>query len=114
MKPVEEFILKCPGSQAEILGFLHQHFEGKGLSSKIAYHIPFYYGNKWVCYLNPLKDQHSVELCFTRAHQFSDPTGLLKSRQRKQIKGLILRSLETIPLQEIDQILELALKLDQN
>ena len=114
MKAVEEYILKRPVIQQELLGFLHQHFESLGLHSKLSYGIPFYYGKKWICYMNPLKDQKSIELCFPRAHQFADPTGLLQIRGRKQIKGIYLDGEADIPLEEIQKILEAALILDQS
>ncbi len=96
------------------MAFLHQHFEGLGLSSKLSYQLPFYYGRKWICYLHPIKKEAKIELCFTRAHQFEDPSGLLEGRGRKQIKGLYLESLETIPLAAIDEIIAAALKVDQS
>ncbi len=114
MKAVEEFILNYPGPQKEVLGFLHQHFEAAGLKAKIAYGLPFYDGRKWICYLHPLKNSSQTELCFTRAHQFEDPSGLLKARNRKQIKGLIIEDLESIPLEEINRILEAAIALDNS
>lgn len=106
--------MKCPAAQQELLGFLHHYFERQGLRSKIAYRIPFYYGKKWICYLNPQKDGQSLELCFPRAHQFKDPTGLLQARGRKQIKGLLLKASEDIPLDAIQEILDQAQNLDQS
>ncbi|WP_421754675.1 DUF1801 domain-containing protein [Croceimicrobium sp.] len=111
MNPVENFILKHKGAQQELLAFLHDHLKRAGLKPKLAYGIPMFYGKKWICYLKPNKDQ-SLDLSFTRAHQFEDPTGLLERRGRRQISSIVLRDLETIPLEAIDQILEAALALD--
>lgn len=112
MNPAEDYILNFKGAQAALMAFLHHHFEKKGLQPKIAYSLPFYYGKKWVCYLKPNKDE-SLDLSFTRANQFKDPTGLLQARERRQISSLVLWPEADVPLEAIDAILEEALKLDQ-
>lgn len=112
MNPVEEYILKQKGAQQELLAFLHTHLVGKGLKAKIAYGLPFYYGKKWICYLKTNKDL-SLDLSFTRAHQFEDPSGLLESRERRQIKSLVLKDLESLPYEAIDLCLEAAIALDE-
>lgn len=112
MNPAEGYILKFQGAQKELLAFLHQHFLNKGLQARLSYGLPFYYGRKWICYLKPNKDG-SLDLSFTRANQFKDPTGLLQARERRQISSLILWPEADVPLEAIDAILEEALKLDQ-
>ncbi len=111
MNPAEEYILNFKGPQSEILAYLHQYFLKKGLEARISYGLPFYYGKRWVCYLKPNKDD-SLDLSFTRANQFKDPTGLLQSRERRQISSIQLFSGNDIPIEAIDQIVAAALELD--
>jgi len=84
----------------------------RNLQARIAYGLPFYYGKKWVCYLKTNKDG-SLDLSFTRANQFKDPSGMLESRGRRQISSLCLWPEEDLPLEAIDSIIEAALYLDQ-
>lgn len=112
MRPIEDFIQKRPSEQRALFGFLHEQFEKAGLSGRLSYGIPFYHGRKWVCYLNPSHDL-GLELAFTRADEFDDPTGLLKARNRKRIKGLMLRPDEDIPWEAIQSILAKAIDLDK-
>lgn len=112
MNPVEEYILNNKGPQKELLEFLHQHLVKRNLQARIAYGLPFYYGKRWVCYLKTNKDG-SLDLSFTRANQFEDPTGLLDSRGRRQISSLCLWPDQDLPMEAIDTILDAALELDQ-
>ena len=111
LSPVENFIFKSPSPAKEIMDFLHSYFLSKGLKSKISYGLPFYIGKKWICYCNPQKSG-GIELCFTHAHQFTDPTGLLQIRDRKRMKGIYLTSLESLPLDALEQILAAAMEFD--
>lgn len=112
MNPVEEFILKQKGAHQELLAFLHPYFLQKGLHARMAYGLPFYYGKKWICYLKPNKNG-TVDLSFTRANLFEDPSGLLESRDRRQIKSLVLHDLESLPYQAIEDCLAAALAVDK-
>ena len=113
MNPAEEYILKFQGAQKELLAFLHQYFRDKGLRPQLSYGLPFYYGNRWICYLKSNKDG-SLDLSFTRANQFEDPTGLLEDRDRRQIKSLVLWPDQDLPMDAIEQIVEAAIALDGN
>jgi hypothetical protein len=111
MNPVEKYILNQQGAERAILDYCHHFFTRAGLQPKLSYGLPFYYGVKWVCYCHPLK-AGGVELCFTRAAEFTDPTGLLKLQKRKSIAGIIFKRLEDIPEKALLQILEAALAVD--
>lgn len=111
LSPVENFIFKSPSPAKEIMDFLHNYFLSKGLKSKISYGLPFYIGKKWICYCNPQKSG-GIELCFTHAHQFTDPTGLLQIRDRKRMKGIYLTSLESLPLDALEEIVAAAMEWD--
>lgn len=112
MNPAEEYILNYKGPQQELMAFLHQHFLNRGLQARLSYGLPFYYGQKWLCYLKPNKDG-SLDLSFTRANQFEDPSGLLESRGRRQISSLCLWPEQDLPLEAIDSIIDAALYLDR-
>ncbi len=111
LSPVENFIYKAESPAQEIMDFLHGYFLSKGLRAKLSYGLPFYFKTKRLCYCNPQKSG-GIELCFTEADKFEDPTGLLQIRDRKRMKGIHLKSLETIPLEALEQILAVALQLD--
>ena len=111
LSPVEDYIYKAKSPAKEIMDFLHGHFIRKGLRAKISYGLPFYSAKKWICYCNPQKSG-GIELCFTEADKFEDPTGLLQIRDRKRMKGIYLKSLETLPIEALEQILEVALSVD--
>ena len=113
MNPVELFIYNKEDDQKYILEFLHHWIIStcKSIQPKIRYGIPFYYRNKWVCYLNPLKNG-TVEIAFTRANQLRNESGLLQFGTRKQVAGLIIQSIETLPLLALQVIMTEALELD--
>jgi hypothetical protein len=112
MNPVDEYIATYLGPQKELLGFFHAYFKSLDLKPKIAYGLPFYYGKRWVCYLKPNTDG-SLDVSYTRANQFKDPSGVLEDRGRRQIKSIVVHSLEDIPLAAIASISRAAIKLDQ-
>ncbi|MCI5056828.1 MAG: DUF1801 domain-containing protein [Flavobacteriales bacterium] len=114
LNPVASFILKHQNPQKEIMLFLHDYFLSKeGVTTRISYKIPFYYGNKWLCYLNPLKNG-SVDLCFCRGYKLSNKEELLNMKGRKYISSLNLTDFESIPFEGIASIFEEAMMLDQN
>jgi hypothetical protein len=112
IKAVEDYILSRKEPVRSLLEYLHRLLLDYQLQPKIAYGIPMYYGHKWVCYLNPLKDDQ-LELAFPRAKEFTDPSGLLDFRDRKMVAGLILDPVEDLPIAAVKDILEAALALDQ-
>lgn len=111
MNPAEEYILNFKGAQKELLAFLHHYFVAEGLRAQLSYGLPFYYGKRWICYLKSNKNG-SLDLSFTRANQFEDPTGLLEDRDRRQIKSLVLWPNQDLPMEAIEQILAAAISLD--
>ncbi|ALO14085.1 hypothetical protein L21SP5_00406 [Salinivirga cyanobacteriivorans] len=82
------------------------------LKPRISYGIPFYYGNRWVCFLNPLK-KGGVELAFTRGNELQDEPGILDNKGRKLVYGVELDSIETIPHEALEEVLFEALDLDR-
>jgi hypothetical protein len=86
--------------------------EHYGLTPKKRYHLPFYDHIKWICYINPL-NSGGVEICFTRGCDLSDKQGLLQARGRKQISGIVLKDLHSIPFDSIQEIIQEAIQLDE-
>lgn len=112
MNPVEDYIYSQKSNQKELMLHLHLWLLQTGkLKPKISYGIPFYYGKRWVCYLNPLKNG-GVELAFTRGNELKNESGILDNKGRKLVYGIDLDSLETIPHELLDKVLREALELD--
>jgi len=82
------------------------------IEPKLKYKIPFYYRKSWICYLNPIKKK-GIELCFTRGNELSNTQGLLAARDRKQIRGVIFETVESIPEESLLELLQEAFLLDE-
>lgn len=112
MNEVEYYIFQFKNSQKDILLYLHHLLVNKfNLTPKIRYKIPFYFGNKRICYLNPIK-KDKIELAFTNGNKLSDSQGLLISKDRKQIKGIEFSDIKLIPEKDIIEIIQEAVLLD--
>jgi hypothetical protein len=112
MNPVEEYIYSQKGAQKDLLLHLHLWLmQTEKLKPKISYGIPFYYGKRWVCYLNTLK-KGGVELAFTRGKELKNESGILDNKGRKLVSGIEMESIETIPHEALDVVLLEALELD--
>lgn len=109
MRPVDAYIVNRPPELRDLMAFLHAWLQEHGLQSKISYGIPFYSGRKNLCYLNPQKTG-GLEMCFLKGQGLFHP--LLRRRGRKQVKGLYLESLESIPIEALEEVLSQALALD--
>ena len=110
---VEHFIYQHEGMQQAILEYLHELISSlPEVTSKIRYKIPFYYRKSWFCYLNPTKDG-GIELAFTRGNELSNEQGLLASRGRKQVYGVIYNRLKDIDEEVLLEVLTEALVLDE-
>ncbi|MDF9799651.1 hypothetical protein OKW21_004914 [Catalinimonas alkaloidigena] len=114
MDAVDTFIQEKQGQQKLILRHLHNLLtDNPGVSPKLRFKIPFYYRKSWICYLNPVKNE-GIELVFLRANELSNEQGLLESRGRKQVKGVIFYKLNEIPEQAIHEVVQEALLLDES
>lgn len=113
MSAVVTFIDRYAGEQLALLSYFHELLGGAlELTPKIRYGIPFYYGRRWICYLNPLSGG-GVELVFTRGRELSNAQGLLEARERKQVRGIELRRMADIPKSAILEIIHEAILLDE-
>ncbi len=62
--------------------------------------------------MNPLKDE-GIEFAFTRGNELSNEQGLLEDRGRKQVRGVVFKSLSDIPFRTLMEILQEAIVLDE-
>ena len=99
-----DFIESINEHQSGLIGYLDKQFlDQEGVTRKMRFRIPFYDFNKWICYLNPVKDNR-VELCFLDGIPMKEMFLALDTRGRKKVSGLMLDVSEDIP---IDMILEM-------
>ncbi len=113
MSPVHEFISEHEGLQKVILEYFHNLISTyPGIEPKIKFGIPFYYRKKWICYLNP-KKENAVELAFTRGNELSNEQGMLDFKGRKQICGITCNRLEDIDENAVREIIQEAILLDE-
>lgn len=113
METVEDFIHQLEGDQKEIMIYLHNilinEFE---LKDKIRYKIPFYYGNSWICYLNPRK-MGDVEMAFVRGNELPSYPGYLENQGRTQVFGITITTKKDIPQDVLLAIIQDAILLDE-
>lgn len=112
MNEVEEFIYRYEGKTREIMLFMHEHIMQYNLQPKISFRVPFYYGKRWVCYMNP-KKSGNVDFAFCRGNEMSDGGGIIDRKGRAIIASIELDDLRSIPLESLDQLLQEAILLDQ-
>lgn len=109
-----DYIYERQGNQQEIMLYLHEWIISyPNVVGKISYKIPVYYRKRWICYLNPFKNDQ-VELVFTRANELSNEQGLLDFRDRKLVAGIIFAKIEAIPIDVLHEIFQEALLLDDD
>jgi hypothetical protein len=93
--------------------FLHSFILSyEGFTCKLAYKIPFYYRNKWVCYINIYK-KHSIELAFIRGNEMKNEAGMLDNRGRKLVYGIIIKSLDDLNELLLDEWMQDAIEVDE-
>jgi len=110
---VEDFIFRHEGSVQDILAHFHDLFVNElGLTTKMAYGIPFYYKRKRIFYLNPKKNG-TVDLAFVRGIEMSNSNGLLELKDRKHIMTIEIQSIDKMPYRGIMENIEEAIFLDE-
>ncbi len=109
-----DFIEGHSGLQRDLLAYLYTLIvQTEQLQPRMVYGLPFFYGNRWVCYLRPLSDG-GVELGFTHGSELSDQCGLLESKGRKQVMSVTFHALTDLPENALVETLEKAVRLDLN
>ncbi|MEP2668631.1 MAG: DUF1801 domain-containing protein [Cyclobacteriaceae bacterium] len=113
MTDVEDFIQQYEGNQRKVMRFLHQLLSIElSLTEKIRFGIPFYYRKSWICYMNPTK-KGTIEFAFTRGNELSNEQGLLDSKGRKQVYSVEFESVNDIPQETLNEIIQEAILLDE-
>jgi len=113
MDPVEDYIYGFEGSQREILQYFHDlMLSFPGITARMSYKIPFYYGKSWICYLSPV-GKDAVDLGFPRGNELSNEQTLLEEKGRKLVRTVRFKQLVDIPEQAIHEILQEAILLDE-
>jgi hypothetical protein len=108
-----DYIYQQPDRQQAILLHLHELLGSyPEVTSKIRFKIPFYFRKSWICYLNPVKND-AVELVFLRGNELSNEQGLLESRGRAQVMGVIFTKVSDIPEATLHEVLQEAFLLDE-
>jgi hypothetical protein len=114
MNEVEEYIYGYEGDTLEVMKYLHDlMMDQPGISCKISFKIPFYYRKSWICYIYPQK-KGGIEFVFTRGHELSNEQGILDPRGRKEVAGILLKSLEDIPQESLFEVIQEAILLDES
>jgi hypothetical protein len=114
MNDVEEFIYSYEGDTLEIMKFLHDlMMDQPGIYCKISFKIPFYYRNSWICYIYPQK-KGGIEFVFTRGHELSNEQGILDARGRKEVAGILLKTMDDIPQESLFEVIQEAILLDES
>lgn len=113
MSDIEFFIAHFPAQQQAIMRYFHDAFiHTYELTPKTRYNLPFYYGNSWICYLNPSKS-NTVELAFTRGNELSDTNNLLSANGRKQVRSITYANHSEIIVPLIEAVIDEAIALDK-
>ncbi len=113
MSAVENFILDLNEPQRSIMIQLHELINSfPEITPVIKWKTPVYYTSKYICYLNAFKRNDKVEICFVNGSLLDDPNGLLESRNRKIVKGLILSEINSEHLEGIQKLVRQAIRVN--
>jgi len=109
---VEIYIDELEGEQKLIASTLHDLIlTFPEVITRIRYKIPFYYRKSWICYINPIK-KNGIELCFLRANELSNESGILDFKKRKQVAGISMYDHDNLPVENIIEVFNEAYLLD--
>jgi hypothetical protein len=114
MKLVDDYLNNISNPRLKELALFMHHFilTYPGIKAKISFGIPFYYGQKWICYLNITK-QNQLEWAFTRAKEMNNTSGLLQFKSRKLVAGITMNDLDDLNENTLDELMQDALRVDQ-
>lgn len=106
-----DFIESINEQQSGLIEYLDKQFLAQeGITRKIRFRIPFYDFDKWICYLNPVK-QDQVELCFLDGVAMKEMFPSLDARGRKKVSGLMMNVSNDIPIDVIIEMITAAKSL---
>jgi len=96
-----------------ILDYVHHlilHLQPE-INHTIKWKVPYYSLNQALLYMNPLKKELGVEVCFARGRAMKNNV-LLEFNKRKVVGGYKLKSLETINEEELQMLILNAIDCD--
>lgn len=99
-------------NQIGVIEYLDKQFlKDEKVQRTISYKVPFYVGQKRLCYINP-KKTGQIELCFMNGKPLSKVFHDIKLNNRKWIAGLMIDCDEDIDIEYVLEIFNYALDLD--
>lgn len=108
-----DFLDRQSDATRDMVMYLHELLTSfEGITLKMRYSLPFYYGHKWICYINPLRKGAGVELVFLQARHLTNVHGFLQSRGRKMVMGMTFNHLAEIPESVVLETMKEALAHD--
>ncbi|HRC32063.1 MAG TPA: hypothetical protein PK736_01325 [Bacteroidia bacterium] len=108
----EQYFEQFSGEQKIILYVLHDFIlQHEGVFCRIAYNIPMYYRNGWMCYLN-FKKNGDIEFAFTNGVHLPNKNGLLQTNDRKQVAGTFINDAMKINLDALEETMQEAIAFD--
>jgi hypothetical protein len=108
MKPAEEYILKQPEHYQAIILHLFAVVEQviPEVELLFKWHMPFYYYNKKpFCYLNVLKKENAIDLCFMKGHLLKRHKDKMIDKDRKLVTSLRYVNLKSIDNKVLNEVL---------
>lgn len=108
MKPSEEYILKQPEHLQSIMLHLCAVVENIAPEVELLFKwkMPFYYYKKKpFCYLNPIKNDIAIDLCFMKGHLLKKHRNLMISENRKIVTSLRYNDLKNIDSKVLKEVL---------
>jgi len=114
MKPAEEHILNQPEHFQSIMLHLCAVIEQVAPESELLFkwNLPFYYyKNKPFCYLNVIKKETAIDLCFMKGHLLKKHRNIMIDEKRKIVTSLRYNDLKTIDSKVLKEVLLEAISL---
>ena len=111
MNPVEDYILKKPDHQKDVLIFLHSLAQDLGLSAQMKWSLPVYfYNQKYSWYMYPLK-KGGAEVVFAQSKLFGELEAVLDYKKRTKMGGFEVNSIEGADLELLVKVMKKAIAL---
>lgn len=114
MKPAEEYILRQPEHFQAIMLHVCAVVEQIVPEAELLFKwkLPFYYYKKKpLCYLNAIKKENAIDLCFIKGHELKKHRELMIVENRKIVTSLRYNDLKTIDSKVLKEVLLEAVSL---
>jgi len=99
-------------NQIGVIDYLDKQFlMHENVHRTISYKVPFYVGQKRICYINP-KKTGQIELCFMNGKPLSQVYHDIQMKDRKWTAGLMIDCDQDIDIEYVLEIFNYALGID--